>query len=71
MSKLPKQSLTELVDTKLVYLVLASPYVHLYKIENYLGEPYFEIISLSTFEVGYRTQSRFFAIRRFQELSQD
>lgn len=68
--KLPKQSLTELADTRDVALINHDKHANLYVVD-YEGNRYYEVISNTTFEVIYRTESRFFAIRRFQETNQD
>lgn len=70
MRNLPKQSLTELVDTRDVSMLTTGKYSTLYEV-LYQDCWYWEVISNTTFEVIYRSDSYFFACRRFQENNQD
>lgn len=65
-----KQSLTELVDTTDVQLINSGKYANLYEVQ-WDGEPIYEVLSNTTFEVIYRTYSYNFATRRFQETNEE
>jgi len=59
-----------MVDTRDVELVNHGKYANLYKV-IYQGEIWFEVVSNVDFTSIYKTQSYFFATRRFQETNEE
>lgn len=68
--KLDQTALQDKVDTRDVELVDYGKYVNLYSV-LWEDEIVYTVTSNSTFIDEYRSYSRFFATRRFQELNQE
>lgn len=67
---LRSEVLCEMVDTRDVALLDNGKYANLYEV-IYQGEKWYEVVSNVDFTSIYKTQSYFFATRRFQETNED